>query len=109
MFECALDDIQETYNTKIRIYQVLNIFNSPISPRFRGCYCSYEIFYLIELDSEEVIFYKNEIRECFNRLHEAGIVHNDVAQRDILLHNNQIFIWDFGVSKLRSEIGDKEW
>jgi hypothetical protein len=72
MFECADDDIQETYNTEVRIYQVLNIFNSPISPRFRGCYCPYEIFYLIEVDpcgkrlnSEEVIFYKNEILECF--------------------------------------------
>lgn len=54
----------------------------------------------------------DRIRDIYDELHDAGVLHGDVEWRHVLSRERSqtnLCLIDFGRAKLRSDMSDQEW
>lgn len=63
------------------------------------------------LEGKDLKPYENQIIAVFDRLHHIGIIHNDVAKRNLLVdENGQVLVCDFDNAEMRAEgTTEEEW
>jgi serine/threonine protein kinase len=109
---------RERFDRELEAYRLLDSSGAKIAPEFRGCYCANGMYLILELEDCGVSLegkdakpYENQIRDLFKKLHLSGIIHNDVASRNLLVDGNgQVLLCDFGLAEMRAEgTTEEEW
>ena len=60
-----------------------------------------------EANSEETRKIVNEIGKIIAKLHESDLIHNDLTTSNMLLHNEEVYIIDFGLGVMSKRLEDK--
>ncbi|KAI3657649.1 hypothetical protein MP638_001368 [Amoeboaphelidium occidentale] len=109
---------RERFDRELQVYRLLDSSTTKIAPEFRGCYCANGMYLILELEDcgaslegKDATPYENEIRALFEELHHIGIIHNDVAKRNLLVdENGQVRVCDFGLAETMKEgTTEEEW
>ncbi|KAI3656408.1 hypothetical protein MP638_000405 [Amoeboaphelidium occidentale] len=114
----------EQFHNELRIYRQLEGLQDspenvePCIPLLRRSMIGSGFVLILELTNcgtqitEELCrLYGNRIKSCFAKLHARGVVHTDVARRNILVDSYwNAFLVDFGRSRLKSSFEtEQQW
>lgn len=109
---------RERFDRELEAYRLLDSSGAKIAPEFRGCYCANGMYLILELEDygaslegKDAKPYENQIRDLFKKLHLSGIIHNDVASRNLLVDGNgQVLLCDFGLAETKAEdTTEEQW
>jgi len=62
---------------------------------------------VFESDEADIPKLSAQIGESLRKLHDAGIIHNDLTTSNLILHDSKIFLIDFGLAFHSERLEDK--
>jgi len=108
-----LDESLRKFRTKreIKILETLQKSRFPVPKLLKKDKCSFEMECLEGQKLRDVLDQKpllaKKIGEITAKLHNFGIIHGDLTTSNMILHQNKIFLIDFGLSIFSKKIEDK--
>ena len=63
----------------------------------------------LKREKSELIRGRREVRSLYKALHHAGVIHNDVDWRHILVCRTQLRLIDFDIATTKCDFNEEEW
>jgi hypothetical protein len=107
------ENAYDKFCSEVLAYERLQPIQGKCVPSFCGCYVASSFIYILalencgeEMEEETFSHYKEDVKKCLKEVHDHGIIHNDVALRNMVVKGSTVKLIDFGESKYLKKEGE---
>jgi hypothetical protein len=103
-------EARSLFEREIFAYERLESLQGHVVPRFLCPLVASGFVFILVLEKIDVQRYdtwdisENQVKAAFNKIHSLGVIHNDVAKRNVLAQRNEFRIIDFGRALFRATL-----
>ena len=108
---CSDEELFDEVENEVKIHKFLNKMNCSRVPKFQKAYREHDNFFVISefINGQHLSFDDNLPRwrnhqyiEALESLHKLGVLHGDIREENFLATKDNVYVIDFGFSKLNA-------